>query len=230
MYKTEKELFVEQKQDLFIFEKFVKENPIEVFDEHLPGIIHVNKIQDVSIQFLNKKGCEMYQHSFSEIKEMGGEIFEQYTHPDTINNEFPKFATFLESEDGYSVGSLFQRVRFYQKEEYDWVFTTFKKLRNTDCWIGLSHVINEMGQMSNQFKNILDENVLLRKNFKKFASLTNREKEVLRHVALGHSTKHIAESLFISEHTLRTHRKRIWKKLDIQNIRDAIKYAEVFDL
>lgn len=230
--KTEKESFQETKQDLFLFEKFLNQQqiPIQFLDEYLPGIIHINKIEDVSIQFLNEKGCEMYQHSFSEIQTMGNEIFEKYTHPDTIENEFPKFAGFLEHSDGHSVGSLFQRVRFYQKKEHEWVYTTFKKLRGTDCWIGLSHTINEMGPMGRKFKNVLDENYFLRKNFNKFSSLTNREKEVLGLIALGHTNKSIADQLFISEHTVRTHRNHIWSKLDIKHLREAIKYAEVYDL
>ena len=54
--------------------------------------------------------------------------------------------------------------------------------------------------------------------------------EVLRLIALGHTNKTIADMLVISDNTVRTHRNRIWKKLDIKHLRDAIKYAEVFEL
>jgi len=57
------------------------------------------------------------------------------------------------------------------------------------------------------------------------AELTNREREVLRLVALGHSNKAIAESLFISTHTVISHRKNITEKLGIKSVPGLTVYA-----
>lgn len=43
--------------------------------------------------------------------------------------------------------------------------------------------------------------------------LSEREQEIARMVALGNTNKQIAEQLFISVHTVHTHRKNIMKKL-----------------
>lgn len=232
MQYPESDSFLSTNQDLFLLEKIMKDQnlSIEVIDDLLPGIIHINKIDDISIQFLNKKGCEMYERDLSDILVMGNEIFVMHTHKTTIEKEFPKIPRFLELSDDNATGSIFQRVQFYGNQEHEWVYTAFKKLKNTDCFIGLSHPISEMGKMGRKFKNILEENLMLRKNFKRFNSLTNREREVLSLIALGNTNKIIADKLFVSEHTIRTHRNRIWKKLDIQHLKDAIKFAEVFDL
>lgn len=52
--------------------------------------------------------------------------------------------------------------------------------------------------------------------------LTLREKEIMNLVAEGDSNKHIAEKLFLSELTVKTHLKNIFKKLNVQNRTQAI--------
>ncbi len=55
--------------------------------------------------------------------------------------------------------------------------------------------------------------------------LTIREKEVLRLIAMGHSNKAIAEKLFISIHTVISHRKNITDKTGIKSISGLTVYA-----
>ncbi len=55
--------------------------------------------------------------------------------------------------------------------------------------------------------------------------LTQREREILRQVAMGYSNKEIADSLFISIHTVITHRKNITGKLGIKSISGLTVYA-----
>ncbi len=55
--------------------------------------------------------------------------------------------------------------------------------------------------------------------------LSNREKEVLRAVALGKTNKEISDSLSISPHTVITHRKNISSKLGIKSIAGLTVYA-----
>jgi DNA-binding CsgD family transcriptional regulator len=58
-----------------------------------------------------------------------------------------------------------------------------------------------------------------------FNELTEREKEVLALVALGHPNKEIADKLFISIHTVISHRKNITEKLGIKSISGLTVYA-----
>lgn len=55
--------------------------------------------------------------------------------------------------------------------------------------------------------------------------LTSTEKEVLKEIALGHTTKEIAAHRNLSFHTVITHRKNIFRKLEVNNVHEAIKYA-----
>jgi DNA-binding NarL/FixJ family response regulator len=55
--------------------------------------------------------------------------------------------------------------------------------------------------------------------------ITTREREVLKLIAEGKSSKEIADLLFISTHTIRHHRANIKRKLNIKKLADLIKYA-----
>lgn len=56
-------------------------------------------------------------------------------------------------------------------------------------------------------------------------TLSQRERDVLKEVALGYSNKEIAERLFISIHTVISHRKNITEKLGIKSISGLTVYA-----
>ena len=55
--------------------------------------------------------------------------------------------------------------------------------------------------------------------------LSEREKTILRLVALGHTNRDIAEKLFISTHTVITHRKNITRKIGIKTVSGLTVYA-----
>jgi len=58
-----------------------------------------------------------------------------------------------------------------------------------------------------------------------YASLTNREREILAMISAGLISKEIADKLYISVNTVNTHRQRIIEKLNVSNTYEAIRYA-----
>jgi DNA-binding NarL/FixJ family response regulator len=58
-----------------------------------------------------------------------------------------------------------------------------------------------------------------------FDQLTPREREILKLVAEGNTSREIASALFLSLKTVLGHRAKIMEKLDIHNRTDLIKYA-----
>jgi len=56
-------------------------------------------------------------------------------------------------------------------------------------------------------------------------TLSKRENEILRHLALGLTNQEIADKLFLSIHTVMTHRKKITKKLGIKTVSGLTVYA-----
>lgn len=76
--------------------------------------------------------------------------------------------------------------------------------------------------------NILNEEKFHEINNYKFNQLTKREKEILRLLSKGIKHKDIADNLFISVHTVRTHIKNIKLKLDITKNEDFVKFMNFF--
>lgn len=55
--------------------------------------------------------------------------------------------------------------------------------------------------------------------------ITQREREVLKLVVQGKSTNEISEQLFISKHTVDTHRKNLLSKLNVKNTAELVQIA-----
>lgn len=64
---------------------------------------------------------------------------------------------------------------------------------------------------------------------REFYGLSAREAEVAELIARGNTVAHIAELLFVSENTVRTHSKRIYVKLDIHKRQELIALVESFE-
>ena len=56
-------------------------------------------------------------------------------------------------------------------------------------------------------------------------ALSEREREVLQHVARGHSYKEVGEQLFIAEKTVENHVRNILGKLHLSRRQELIRYA-----
>ncbi len=80
-------------------------------------------------------------------------------------------------------------------------------------------------QMSDLISEVLRNNNIPEDRVVEVSSLSERETDVLRLVAKGLSNKEIGETLFISMHTVISHRKNITKKLGIKSISGLTVYA-----
>ena len=56
-------------------------------------------------------------------------------------------------------------------------------------------------------------------------TLSEREVEITQQIADGLTSKKIAEKLFISPHTVQTHRKNIMRKLKVNSVSELVVYA-----
>ena len=57
------------------------------------------------------------------------------------------------------------------------------------------------------------------------ADLTKRELTILEALQSGRSNKQIAEKLFLAEQTVKFHLTNIYRKLDVNNRTEAVRYA-----
>jgi DNA-binding NarL/FixJ family response regulator len=76
-------------------------------------------------------------------------------------------------------------------------------------------------------EEVIDELVRIsrRRKENKEAHLTEREIEIIRLIEKEYNNKQIAEALFISERTVETHRKNIFRKTNTNSVIGLVKYA-----
>lgn len=78
-------------------------------------------------------------------------------------------------------------------------------------------------QLAAEPRTVFDEGKQV--DFLQLALLSEQEKKILRLAAQGLAEQEIADALFISKHTVHTHKKNIFKKLDVHTHADLVKLA-----
>lgn len=106
-------------------------------------------------------------------------------------------------------------------------------LKNTgkaELELAIRQVMKGEAYLSHSISNQLAQNLL--QNFhqrnvvqNELSSLTTRELEILKMIALENSNTEIADQLFISPKTVETHRKNLMKKIGVKNSLGVYKFA-----
>jgi DNA-binding CsgD family transcriptional regulator len=230
MKSSEKELIRDQRILLNSIEKYVFKNQLHLVGEFFPGFLHFNRKDDLHIQYMNPKGLEKFDVPISYIQQHGDEFFTKYVHQRSIVEVFPRFINFYNRNETGRTFADCQEILSPFKKEFFQVLTVTKVVKDLNGLMSMSLPVNELRPTIRKIKGLIGVDPFYEKNFLKFQSLTNREMEILRWIAKGFTSRSIAESINISGHTVSTHRKRIWKKLEIRSLTEAIRYAEIFGL
>ncbi|AVR46793.1 DNA-binding response regulator [Christiangramia fulva] len=105
-----------------------------------------------------------------------------------------------------------------------------KNTGKTELELALRQVMKGEPYLSQTISNQLAQNLL--RNFQQkndledpLKSLTERELEILKLIALEHSNTEIADLLFISPKTVETHRKNLMRKIEVKNSLGVYKFA-----
>ncbi|AQX06021.1 LuxR family transcriptional regulator [Elizabethkingia meningoseptica] len=93
---------------------------------------------------------------------------------------------------------------------------------------GISTVYSGKRFLCSQTKSVLEKKSP--DGLSQVPKLTRREKEILAEAAKGLTTNQIAEKLFISHHTVESHRKNLIEKFQTSNLSSAIKLAIEYGL
>ena len=231
-YRTEKEILLDNQVALFKLEKgLAKEKfSIEELGEILPGMLHLNRSEDLVLSYFNAWAENRFQKSVDDVTKQGLEFMVSIFEPGTAFLFRNSILRFVEINDKKSVHGLFQKVRFNPSREYEWMYTSSKIINDGTHVFSYSSPIGNVESNNTFLLRHLEDNLFLRKNFTKFQSLTKREKLILKLIATGMSTNHIAQKLCLSPHTVSTHRKNIKRKLDFKSIMDWERFVQVFDL
>ena len=98
-------------------------------------------------------------------------------------------------------------------------------LNNKPVFRETINILDERDEIFRKFEALANEKISTRPDRTQTAELSEREKTILAHVARGLTNKEIAQKLFLSAHTVITHRKNITNKLGIKTISGLTVYA-----
>jgi len=90
--------------------------------------------------------------------------------------------------------------------------------------------LRDLPELAKFSKNLQEEKRFKNQNKSKFYSLTKKEKQILKLVVKGNTTKEIATQLFVEPTTVSTHRKNIKQKLELKSVFDLCKYVNAFNV
>ena len=93
---------------------------------------------------------------------------------------------------------------------------------------GINSIFDGKIFLCSQTKNVMNKKE--KDGLNTIPKLTRREKEVLSEAALGLTTQQIADKLFISTHTVDSHRKNLIEKFKTSNLSSAITLALEYGL
>ncbi len=136
-----------------------------------------------------------------------------------INPEIKILAVSVRSDASLIKRLLDQGIEGYlpKNSSKDQFIGTVQKILEGEKHYDMNYLINNKSSNQNEKKYLYQQN--------NSPLLTEREKEVLQLIVEGETTIQIAEQLFLSEHTINSHRKNIAFKLDTKNLAELITKA-----
>lgn len=204
--------------------------------DQLPAVVIIHNYQKgMSVEYMSSRGADILGTTLEELRSMGEEYYSRFFNQEDIPDHLSKLSVLLENNDDNVIVSLFQQVRASEKQPWAWYITSVKVLmRDAEgrvlLTIALASPIDPLHNVTAKVSRLLDENNFLRNNFHRYSKLSVREREILRHIALGKSAAESAEGLYISVSTVETHRRNLKRKLGTSSFFELTQYARAFDL
>jgi len=140
-----------------------------------------------------------------------------------ISNKKPEFVII----DPISVAdSLLKLIRELNQDRYIKIIGLISSSTNQNIISMFKHTLNIQNskyELIEVLKSIVGkEDKIISQNEQ---LLSKRESEILKNLALGLTNQEIADKLFLSIHTVMTHRKKITRKLGIKTVSGLTVYA-----
>ena len=204
--------------------------------EHLmPGVMIIHDLKG-RVMWMSKMGLKQLDISMEELLNNSAEdYYSRYFNESDAKDYVPKILGLLERNNDEEIITCFQQVRYREHLDWTWHMSSTRIFYRDDqnrplFTITMSFPIDAMHHMVHKAGKLLGENNFLRQNHHRYCRLSKREREVLKHMALGKSSSETAIELFISLGTVDTHRKNIRKKLETKSYFELSQYARSFDL
>lgn len=139
---------------------------------------------------------------------------------------------YLKTIHSSTYNTIIESISFFRKDTFEFLDLDYKLLHKKTEWKPVRGTTKTIFRRKNgKPKYALTLAVSIQKNNDKninLKELTNREKEIGKLLCEGLSRSEIATELTLSEHTVNTHLKNIYKKLNIGKVSELIALFEKY--
>lgn len=203
--------------------------------DQYPGVVIVFNSDLSQVLYMSQHGMRLLGTTQAELTALGKAYHPRYFNPEVSSENVAKVTGLFERNAlDYQV-TLFQEVRSGPGGAYELYLTNIRILMQDAAGapqliICMATPIERESHITAKVHRLLHENDFLRRQAPIYARLTARERDVLRHLALGRSSAEVADTLCISPQTADTHRRNLKQKLAATSTFDLSEYARAFDL
>jgi len=206
---------------------------LEAVADELPVYIILDA-RDVSVVHMSRQGLQLLGVTQEEVRRLGPGYQQEFFNPADVAFYRPRYHEAMQSSLPGQWFSFFQQVRTGDGRTFEWYLTAVKPFVYDDSGHVLLHLafalqLDPGHHLTEKAERLMKENLLLKDNYQRFASLTGREKELLPRFAIGQTAKEISEHTFLSEKTIQTHRRNIKRKLGVKSQFEMLQFAQAFN-
>lgn len=217
------------------FPLYDKINAFAQIAEMMPAVVMVQQVDPFTTIYMNSRGLGILGITVEELKQMGPEYLERYFDFDDTEEVIEEVHKLMHQNDIDKTFTFLHQVKIREDENWVWHIGSTKIFYQDEAGrpthiVTIAIPLDKMQYICQKADKIVYEREFIKLNEKKFNSLGKREIEVLKEVALGKSSVEISKDLFLSVETVKSHRKSIKKKLNIQSPYEYMVYANSYNL
>jgi len=201
----------------------------------LPAVVIIHNLQEnFTVKYMCEKGRKLLGVSMDELKTMGLDYYKRFFNEKDAAFYVPRMQELISRNNMDEVFTFFQQVKPHNKENWEWYLSStrllMRDLENRPI-LTITHAVRIDAELhlTKKVSQLLEDNLFFRDNYLIYSTLTQREKEILQLLTSGKSVKQLAEELFVSVNTIKTHKKNIKSKLGITTSEKLIRFAKAFD-
>ena len=221
-YLTEKELLLNDRHQIHRFSKLACDNRslFKEITDYLPFIVTESLSGNLDYISYNRSLELLFNDGGEQLRQKGHAYVLEIADPKVHKDVLKKIQVFIRQNDKDAVLSYLQLLDSGTQKH--WVLTN-KVFLEDDSFLTLGHNLKDFGIMGITIEKILEESLLSNNGWALFESLTKTEKQIMKLLADGYSNKQVADLVNTSFHTVNTHKKNIYRKLNINTITKLVK-------
>lgn len=225
---TEKEFLIQSQHFAFRLKNLYCNDKRTFYQlqDYMPQPVYINDRRSLDYHYFN----EIFFSYGPEIRRLymeGKSYLPEISNSALLKNALLQAKILDQSNDFNQVSNYLQIIKINKKST---PFYTNKVLIDNHLSINTTLFPYQYKNLESIFKSVLPEDIDDFVYWQKLQSLTKREKEIIQLISKGKSNKDISEILILSSHSIHTHRRNIYRKLDVSKTAEVVKIAIALDL